>query len=217
MPPTEEILRSLKFISENYITVSIVWHLLVYFSFLLLFFQRRKPTKRTSGFLMTLPIFSVAVISALSANFFNAIVFFIIGLLIFIFCFRLSRNSGFNSPWFIKLAGIIFILSACLYPHFSENLSLIFLTAPIGVIPCPTLLLVIGVTLIVGPLSQKWTIVLICAALFYGLFGMIRLKVNIDVVLLLTLIPLFWQLFRRSSSDSPLIGINKRTEKSLIN
>ena len=53
-----------------------------------------------------------------------------------------------------------------------------------GLIPCPTLSLVIGFTLLAGGFGSKaWSLVLVAAGTFYGLFGVARLGVVLDVVL----------------------------------
>lgn len=58
--------------------------------------------------------------------------------------------------------------------------------APTGIIPCPTLSIVIGFTLILGGLrSRSWCLVLTTVGLFYGFFGAVRLGVKIDGILLL--------------------------------
>ncbi|PLW83854.1 hypothetical protein CWI75_00380 [Kineobactrum sediminis] len=75
-----------------------------------------------------------------------------------------------------------------LYPHFLDNTtSLVYLyAAPTGLIPCPTLSIVIGFTLILGGLgSRSWCLVLAMMGLFYGVFGAARLGVRIDGVLIL--------------------------------
>jgi len=76
------------------------------------------------------------------------------------------------------------MLAGILYPHFSDNYQLLFLSAPTGLIPCPTLLLVIGFTLLFQQFSRPWLATLIVAALLYGFVGVFRLKVFMDVLLL---------------------------------
>ena len=73
------------------------------------------------------------------------------------------------------------------YPHFLDtSTSLTYLyAAPTGLIPCPTLSIVIGVGLIVGGLgSRAWSIFLGALGDFYSIFGAVRLGVVLDWVLL---------------------------------
>jgi hypothetical protein len=74
---------------------------------------------------------------------------------------------------------------------------------------------VIGIAIFIGPLSKGWTITLIIAALFYGLFGVFRLGVLIDIILLVALIPLGWQLAQHFHfrDMGMLTGIKQRVEK----
>ena len=54
-----------------------------------------------------------------------------------------------------------------------------------GLIPCPTLSAFIGTTLMLhGFGSKKWMLVAALFGLFYGIFGVLRLKVYLDVVLI---------------------------------
>jgi hypothetical protein len=73
------------------------------------------------------------------------------------------------------------------YPHFLEDSTpIVYLyAAATGLIPCPTLSIVIGLTLLLGGLrSRPWCLVLTIVGLFYGTFGAGQLGVNIDWVLL---------------------------------
>ena len=80
------------------------------------------------------------------------------------------------------------------YPHFfgiSYPLPWVFgplaylYAAPTGLIPCPTLSLVIGFALLGGGLgSRAWSISLAAVGLFYGLFGVMRLRVYWDIPLI---------------------------------
>jgi hypothetical protein len=53
-------------------------------------------------------------------------------------------------------------------------------------IPCPTLSIVIGFTLLANGMSSRyWSLSLAVLGLFYGLFGILRLQVQIDAGLLI--------------------------------
>lgn len=73
------------------------------------------------------------------------------------------------------------------YPHFLEGGHVRYLyAAPLGLVPCPTLALVVGLTpMLRGLESRGWTLTLAVASLFYGLFGWFRLGVAMDGALLL--------------------------------
>ena len=73
------------------------------------------------------------------------------------------------------------------YPLFLESPSLLtyLYAAPTGLIPCPTLSIVIGLTVILSGLgSRLFSLLLGVSGVFYGIFGSARLGVMIDLVLL---------------------------------
>jgi hypothetical protein len=87
-----------------------------------------------------------------------------------------------------RRAGYGLLAFAWLYPHFLEPGSLLAYAyaAPMGVVPCPTLALVLGSTLLAQAAVPRWLArVLAGAGIFYGTFGVLRLGVAIDAVLLL--------------------------------
>jgi hypothetical protein len=74
-----------------------------------------------------------------------------------------------------------------IYPHFLETDRWTAYTyaAPLGLIPCPTLAAVIGLTMIRGPFASKpWSLTLAAAGLIYGAIGVVRLGVRLDIALL---------------------------------
>ena len=201
MPSTEDILSSLKFVSYQYIIIAIAWHVVIYLAFIISAIRKINPTTRLMGFLISTPMLSVAIISALADNFFNAFIFLLLGSLVFLFGVTSGKAIRVTR---INPVGLIFILCGLLYPHFTDDLKLIFLTAPVGLIPCPTLLLTIGLWIFVGSPSFKITVTLIIAGLFYGLFGIFRLDVLIDILLIASIIPLCWRLIHKQNQTTLL-------------
>ena len=73
------------------------------------------------------------------------------------------------------------------YPHFlpGEPWFAYLFAAPFGLLPCPTLALVTGVTLLVRGLDLRpWCWLLAAAGFLYGLLGVLRLGVYLDLPLL---------------------------------
>jgi hypothetical protein len=211
MPAAWEILRSAKFITDNYFIAAIAWHVWIYFFILLLFISKNKPSAKTVALLMIMPLVSVAVIAGLTGVYFNAASFGIISLLLVIFSPKSGEPIHFTASPLIKFTGIVFIITGMLYPHFSDNKNLLFITGPTGLIPCPTLLLVIGFTLLFERLSVKWHGTLIVAALFYGVVGVFRLKVFLDILLLIAMLPLAWKFMNLWQWKTP-----GQTKKNLL-
>jgi hypothetical protein len=188
MPSSQQILSGLSTIANHWQMLAIAWH--IYFALLAggLAFGIR-PSKRIVAILLTLPLVSVSVLAWLSANPFNGIVFALASIALLYIAVRLPQEkvNRVTSPWLVSAGALLFVFG-WVYPHFLETTSLVpyLYAAPAGLIPCPTLSIVTGLSLMVGGLeSRAWSLTLGGIALFYGLFGALRLGVTIDLILLL--------------------------------
>ena len=186
MPKTLDILNTLWSIVTNYSAFASMGHAAIY---LLLAFVITvwHPSNKILILLLNLPILSVAIFAWLSGNPFNGTFFSILTILAFIFGLRASANpiSFSNLPFLI--AGIIMVVFGLVYPHFINADSFIkyLYASPVGLIPCPTLSLIIRFALIFNGFgSQSITISLTAFGLFYGIFGVLKLAVHIDLFLL---------------------------------
>jgi hypothetical protein len=68
------------------------------------------------------------------------------------------------------------------YPHFldAKQWTAYLYAAPLGLLPCPTLSTVIGLTLMLGIFRSKpWSITLAVAAFVYGAVGVFVLRVSL--------------------------------------
>lgn len=186
MPNPEQILDGLGEIANEWQIVAMLWH--VYFGALVIgLIAGRRPTKRTAGILLALPLFSVSILAWSFANPFNGTVFALAGLTLTLIAVRLpdERIQIASLGWIV--AGGFLFLFGWVYPHFLVTPTFVpyLYAAPTGLVPCPTLSIVIGLALVVGGLeSRAWSLVLGLTAAFYGLFGAVRLGVTIDYVLL---------------------------------
>ncbi|HET8687621.1 MAG TPA: hypothetical protein VFM18_13295, partial [Methanosarcina sp.] len=72
------------------------------------------------------------------------------------------------------------------YPHFMDSSFIAYLYAsPLGLIPCPTLSLLVGFALIFNGFgSRSVTLICVIYGLFYGLFGVLKLGVYVDLMLI---------------------------------
>jgi hypothetical protein len=202
MPTANEILDGLRAISNNYILISIYWHMVIYFSILLLLLVLWRPTNRMSVLLLSLPFITVALLAWFNSNPFNGVLFSILSIYCLITGLKLSQKEVKYSPWPYRIAGILLLLFGLWYPHFIEADSVwVYLySAPSGLIPCPTLSIAIGIALIFnGFNSNPLKIIFLFYGFFYSLFGILKLGVYLDVVLLLgTLVFLIqFQQYRR--------------------
>lgn len=182
MPTPEEILTGLAGIANGYAHVALIWHIILLIFIVFLITGKRPPIRYTSIFL-TLPLISVGVMSLLSGNPFNAIVFLILSAVLILYGIKLPAENIEIKLNFPGIFGIAMIAFAWVYPHFLESGTLFkyLYASPIGLIPCPTLSLVIGFALLFqGFGSRRWILVLTLIGLYYGLTGLINLKVYLD-------------------------------------
>jgi hypothetical protein len=186
MPAPFEILNSLALAANKFTTIAIVWHLIILIFILLLITGRKFNTKQISAGLAIF-LLSVAIIAVLVSNPFNAIMFALAALISGIMTLKF-KPLVIGLKWdFVSVAGLIILIFGFVYPHFLEGDSYVryLYASPMGLIPCPTLLAFIGISLMLrGFGSKKWMLVAALFGLFYGIFGVLRLKVYLDVVLI---------------------------------
>jgi hypothetical protein len=187
MPAPESILNGLSTIANQWWLLATAWH--AYFAVLIVgLILGVRPSKRVAGVLLALPLLSVSILAWTAANPFNGALLCLVGLALIVLAFRLPHERIQIAPSWMVVAGALMFAFGWVYPHFLDTFppAAYLVAAPTGLVPCPTLSIVIGLALIVGGLdSRLWTSVLAGTGLFYGLFGALRLGVSIDIVLLL--------------------------------
>lgn len=187
MPTPEQILNGLTTIANQWQLLAIVWHL--YFAVLAVGLMLGvRPSKRVGGVLLGLPLLSVSVLAWLSANPFTGTIFGLAAIALIVMALRLPDEPVAIAPTWIMGAGVLMFVFGWIYPHFLDTTSFVpyLYAAPVGLVPCPTLSIVIGLALVVGGLdSRAWSLVLGGVGVFYAFFGALRLGVTIDWILLL--------------------------------
>lgn len=187
MPTPEQIHHSLSEIANNWQAVAIFWHL--YFAVLVVgLIKGARPTRRFTGILLVMPLLSVSVLAWLSGNPFSGFMFAVSGAALLCIATRLPGNGVRVAPWWATLPGWLMVLFGWGYPHFLDTTSFIpyVYAAPTGLIPCPTLSIVIGFTMLLGGLgSRAWSMILGAMGIIYGLMGTLLLSLAIDWVLLM--------------------------------
>lgn len=186
MLKSEDILAGLQSIVNNYTTVAILWHGIFYIliAFLII---KWEPSNRMLGLILSLPLISVAILAWITGNPFNGTVFSIVTILVVLFSFRASNQVISYSQLPFIIAGILMVIFGIIYPHFIKPDSLFkyLYESPVGLIPCPTLSIIIGFLIIYNGFgSNSITLTLIILGLFYGIFGVLKLAVYLDLFLL---------------------------------
>lgn len=182
MPSPDALLTALTAIANDWRWLAIAWHLLFGALFLALLGGWR-PQGRLLGHVLVAPVLSVSLVAWLSGNPFNGTMFALLAaaLLWSVERFDNTAVTFVRSAW--VAAGIGSILFGWIYPHFvrAESWVTYPYASPFGILPCPTLTVAIGLTLILRHVSStSWQMALVIAGLFYGVIGVFRLGVALD-------------------------------------
>ncbi len=186
IPRSDSIAAALASLAGTYWPIAVAWHM----AFLLAFVavaRGWRPGRSRSARLLVLPLISVAVLAALSGNPFNAGVFLLTAASLGYVTRKTDRDPiAFGQPWQRAIGGAL-LAFGWVYPHFLEPRppAWYLFAAPVGIVPCPTLAMTIGATLVLGGLgARRWSVILGAVGMFYGLFGTLRLGVMLDVGLI---------------------------------
>jgi hypothetical protein len=204
MPDAPQILASLTSIAGDGIVLAIAWHVVV-LGLIVAVLAGWRPARRTVGLAIAAPLVTASVLAFSYGNPFNGAVLAALALIVAYGALQRPERAELTP---VCPMGYAMIAFALVYPHFlGDRAWFAYLWgAPVGLIPCPTLALAVGATLLTGaPAGRRAAYALAAAALFYGLFGAIRLGVWIDVALVLggaALIARTAQRTRRHATDA---------------
>jgi hypothetical protein len=187
MPHPEEVLAGLAAIADRHWFVALAWRALLAGA-LACAWAGWRPSRRTLLRLLAAPLFSVALLAFAARNPFNGAVFAALGFGALAAGARAGGEPVALGDRPAVALGALLLGFGWIYPHFlggGPTFAALY-RAPTGVLPCPTLSVVIGVTAACDGLGPRgWRFALAAAGVFYGAFGAFRLGVRIDLVLLL--------------------------------
>lgn len=186
MPTPDSILSGLTTIANEWRTLAIGWH--VFFGTLLLaLLAGWRPSNRYAGYLLTAPLLSVAGLAWVSGNPFNGTILSALAFLLQFAARRFANETVRLSSSQFLVPGALLVAFGWSYPHFlnADQWTTYAYAAPLGIVPCPTLSVLIGLTLVLGLFRSKvWATPLAAAGLLYGVIGVFRLGVLLDYGLL---------------------------------
>lgn len=212
MPTPGEILLGLRSITNQAAWLSVLWHVVAAIAIAAVLAGFR-PKRRTAAASLSVPLASVSIAAFAFDNPFNGAVFAVLAIVLAGLALGASTATvTAGSRWAVVL-GSLLIAFGWVYPHFLENAPWFAYPyrAPLGAIPCPTLSAVVGAALIGdGVGASRWRLTLAVAALFYSVFGMLRLGVVIDAVLLLGAIGLVGQHLQDRGRHARRLGIDRQ-------
>jgi hypothetical protein len=213
MPEPAKILEGLAFLTNQYSAIAVAWHVVV-FAVIIALIAGWRPRRRVGAVLLPLLPLSVSILAFIGGNPFNGTVFALLIVALAVIASRLPSGRLPNSPGWGVLAGAVMILFGYFYPHFVTGTSWMryLVRAPVGLIPCPSLSVAVGLTLIAAGFgSRAYSLCLAGAGLFYGVFGAFRLSVRIDFVLVVGAVLLALQAIGRRSDEGKASSIQPDT------
>ncbi|MGE5180636.1 MAG: hypothetical protein ACM31C_01175 [Acidobacteriota bacterium] len=183
MPTSSAIIELTTRMAQELTWLGLAWHvgiLMVVASLLTAW----RPSQRAGAWLLVGPPLSVGLAAIAYASPFNALAFLLLALVLGFAARRRDVAPVAGTPrWAIAL-GILLIAYGFVYPHFLPVAIAIF-ASPIGVVPCPTLAVLAGFTLVAGGFGSRAIPAALTAwTAFYALFGIFVLDVPLDVGLL---------------------------------
>lgn len=188
MPTAEQILAALARTSQDWWGLAVWWH--VYFLILAVavVVGNGRVAIRATGVLLSIPIASVVVLAWVSGNPFTTVLLGAAFLVALFLSWRLPPGHVSLSRAPLVLMGMLMSLFGLVYPHFlgdaTPTIAYAY-AAPIGIVPCPTLAAIAGISITVRSLgSREWGLLIGLVSVFYAMFGALRLGVTLDWVLL---------------------------------
>ena len=186
MPATHDVLDALARIAGEWRWLAIGWHVaaVVAASFLLV---KAASPQRAVAVMVALPLISVSGLAWWSGNPFNGTIFAVLTVVLLAQASRLEDRPLQSASPAIVAVGSILVIFGLVYPHFLAGGSRwpYLYAAPFGLIPCPTLSAITGVSLLAAGFgSRAWRFTLGLVALAYGVIGVVVLDVAIDAVLI---------------------------------
>ena len=181
----DAILAAQSVITNEWQSVATAWHVL--FAVVVVLIVSRTIPRAAAASVLAVAALSVAALAAWSGNPFNAGVFLAAGIIMLRFAATMRAAAMAFGTRLDVVAGVLLVAFGAVYPHFlaASSWTAYLYQAPLGVIPCPTIAAIAGVTLIAGGLgSPAWSRVVGTLAAFYGVVGVLVLGVMIDVVLI---------------------------------
>jgi hypothetical protein len=187
MPDPNAILSSLSNIANGAVAFALGWHLVVALAGLA-WLAGIRLRQRALALLSCAPLASVSAFAWAYANPFNGLVFAVLTAVLVWLALRGPNGWPTRSDGWRSLLGVALIAFAWVYPHFLSagfpRAAYLF-ASPMGLLPCPTLSLVIGLSLLgAAPGGRASARILASAGVFYGAWGALRLGVTLDLALL---------------------------------
>jgi hypothetical protein len=184
MPTSAELLHQLTTIADAHPIIAIAWHIAMLVA--VVWFLLDPPSTERATLLVIAPVVSVFLASTGHESWFNSTSFGLLAIALLASRGHLAPRWRTDVPAWSTASGAALILFGSWYPHFTQGpWYQAFLSSPVGLLPCPTLAVVAGFTLLAGGFgSRAIPGVLAVWTTFYGVVGASHLGVTLDLGLL---------------------------------
>jgi hypothetical protein len=182
MPAPHQILEQLTRLATEGRMLGLIWHLALLVG-LALVVAKKWESRASLAVAAVFPMFTASLVAFAVGNWVNGLVLDLGALTMVVISRKFTGTPieiGRPIPFTV---GVATMLYAVFYTHFTSIHSWtdVWMT-PIGVLPCPTMALVIGLGLMAGGFrSRAWSLTAAVLGLGYSLFGVFVLKVQWDL------------------------------------
>ena len=182
MPASSAILEQLTRATNELTALAIAWHFVAVIVGVAMI-CRWQPRASYAPLPLVAPVVSVFMVSLGYGNWFNAASFFVLAVALTFASVDLVEPARVHAPRWRSVLGIGLVVYGIAYPHFVDGAWYRSLyAAPVGVLPCPTLAMIAGYTLVTGGHETRAVpAVLAVWTAFYAAFGIAKLGVLLDI------------------------------------
>lgn len=182
----ESMVNYLIMVSNRNISINLLIHTIIFLSLIVIFFAKDNKLRKYSIYFSILTLSGSVLINAIcGGNKFHIITFALIFLTILFGI--ITNNEQFNRPEknINTVFSIIFLIIGIWYPEFVEaNALTYFFVSPMGIVPCPTLIAIIGLMSLYYDKVKIIQFMIIFMGSIYGIIGTFVFKVYFDIWLI---------------------------------
>ncbi|HVY45962.1 MAG TPA: hypothetical protein VHB21_08790 [Minicystis sp.] len=187
MPSTQEMLDALANLAGRLWPIAFAFHVAIALGAGALALGLYRPSRRGVAFACAAPLVSVSACALAGGNAVNGVVFAATAVALTHLADRVPEGQApaRTGPTWAASIGAASLALGLFYPHFlaGRPAYVYVFAAPFAVLPCPTLLAVVGATLLAGGLSRAFSMVVGGLGAVYGLVGALALGVRLDLAL----------------------------------
>lgn len=194
-----QILYYLHNVANQNLWLNALIHLIVLAALVFIFLGKNAKTKSllVDGAVVILTL-SVTITGLKYGNPVHALTFAVITVFALFELVQGKNDFTIRKTDFQTVLALLFLFIGFWYPEFVKTSfvrSLLF--SPAGIIPCPTLLIILGLLTLAYPnVNKVQYIITLIMGVFYGFVGVFQLKVYLDIALIVMVICAIFRYFK---------------------